>query len=103
MVGDEVFFGYNRYKTAPKFWQQTRWIPYALRHFIGKTMQMPNARLWDQLVKFLPVSKRPNTFGVKAHKLGAILQQADEKGVYQAMVSQRQRLGPDKNHSHIHI
>ena len=101
--GDEVFFGYNRYKTAPKFWQKTSWMPHALRHFIGKTMQIPNARLWDQLVKLLPESKRPNTFGVKAHKLGAILQQADEKGVYQALVSHWQGLRPVKNGSLPHI
>ena len=97
--GDEVFFGYNRYQTAPKFWQKARWIPYSLRHLIGKTIQIPNARLWDRLARLLPESKRPNTFGVKAHKLGAILQQADEKGVYQALVSHWQGLQPVKNGS----
>jgi len=97
--GDEVFFGYNRYKTAPKFWQMTRRIPYSLRSLIGKTMQIPNPRWWDRLARLLPESERPNTFGIKANKLGAILQQADEKGVYQALVSHWQGLRPVKNSS----
>ena len=95
--GDEIFYGYNRYTAAPKIWQKASWLPSFLRYQIGSLMEIPSVRQWDMLAKLFPQEKRPSTFGVKAYKFAKILQQPDQKGIYQALISQWHGSEPIRN------
>ena len=71
---DEIFGGYNRYLYGPKLWRYMSHIPFPLRKFMGKTIQMISENSWDRIGffynKFRSRSNGLSHLGNKVHKLG---------------------------------
>lgn len=70
--GDELFGGYNRYLTA-NLMQRCTWLPGPVRAIVGQGLTAIPARYIDRFARAPGIPRIPLA-GLKAHKLGQILQ-----------------------------
>ena len=68
-AGDELFGGYNRYVWGPRIWSRLSWMPFPVRHRLGRAIQTVPIAGWDALSGLAGVSR----LGDKAYKLAACL------------------------------
>ena len=85
--GDEVFLGYNRYRSAASAWQHSRALPGPLRKLAACAMQSVPTGAWDGMANLLPASHRPGLAGDKMHKLAGLLRADDSDAAYRGLVS----------------
>lgn len=85
--GDELFGGYNRYRTARRLTQ----VPPFLRHSISRGLRTISPGRWDALNRsfgrLLPRRFRHALLGDKLHKLGHVLRAESPEMVYDRLVS----------------
>lgn len=76
-AGDELFGGYSRYFWGGRIWAKLAWMPYQVRHALGKAISALPIAAWDSLSSpvnaFLPRAKGIAHAGDKAHKLASRL------------------------------
>jgi asparagine synthase (glutamine-hydrolysing) len=76
-AGDELFGGYNLYKTGRLIWAIFGWMPAAWRHAIGAALQSAPARVLDVAFAWLSPLKtllsRGGSIGDKLHQLAPVL------------------------------
>jgi len=72
-AGDELFGGYPRYFWHQRIWSKLSWLPYSLRHVMGKAIRGLPVSGWDilshSLNSLLPAFKGITNAGDKAYKL----------------------------------
>lgn len=85
--GDEVFLGYNRYRSAASAWRRSRALPGPLRKLAAGAMQSVPTGAWDAMAGLLPASRRPGLAGDKMHKLAGLLRADDADAAYRGLVS----------------
>lgn len=77
-AADELFGGYNRYTWTPRIWKKISWIPFPIRKFLGFSMSVLPARLFDLfgglINLILPKNKKIFRFSDKIHKMAARLE-----------------------------
>ncbi len=84
-AGDELFGGYNRYFWGRRIWSPLSWLPFNLRKFFGKLIQLVPISGWNALSRLAGVSR----LGEKAHKLAAKLETVcDAQDLYWSLVSE---------------
>ena len=81
--GDELFAGYNRYRTAQRIGQVLS-LPRWLRKGAAAALQ-PN--FWISLFSVLPSRLRPPQIGVKLHNVAALLEFDSADALYRRLVS----------------
>ncbi len=92
-AGDELFGGYNRYFSGPKYWNRLQPIPYPLRRILGAAIAAVPVAGWDGL-GVLHNRLRPGTSGIatpgdKAHRLAARLRSVrNMDDLYRSLVSE---------------
>lgn len=72
-AGDELFGGYNRYLVSRRVWNLAATVPTPLRAGIGRAINAVSPAAWDKVGR-LPMAPSLPMLGVKAHKLGRMLQ-----------------------------
>jgi asparagine synthase (glutamine-hydrolysing) len=85
--GDELFCGYNRYRTAAAMGTRLGSIPTVLRKMGAGLIKAVPPQGWDQLANLVPQAKRPRYVGSKLHKLAAVLG-GDENDLFRRLLSQ---------------
>ena len=107
-AGDELFGGYNRHIHGPGLWRRIAWMPPAMRRAVGTSLGVIPRHQWDLLGGLLNRLQRDAngvaSFGDKAHRIAARLQDADSfDELYRSVVSISPRplafLGPDIHES----
>ncbi len=72
-AGDELFGGYNRYLVSRRVWDIAAAVPGPLRATMGRAINAVSPAAWDRVGR-LPLAPRLPMLGVKAHKIGRMLQ-----------------------------
>ncbi|MGI4730529.1 MAG: asparagine synthase (glutamine-hydrolyzing) [Janthinobacterium lividum] len=72
-AGDELFGGYNRYLVSRRVWDVAAAVPAPLRSGIGRAITAVSPGSWDR-IGGLPFTPKLPMLGVKAHKIGRMLQ-----------------------------
>ena len=85
--GDEVFFGYNRYRAAATAWGKAKVVPGSVRSIAAGGLRALPTGTWDSLSALIPSGKRPRMVGDKMHKLADLLGSGSEDDAYRALVS----------------
>lgn len=85
--GDEVFFGYNRYRAAATAWGKAKSVPGSVRSIAAGGLRALPTGTWDSLSALIPSGKRPRMVGDKMHKLADLLASGSEDDAYRALVS----------------
>lgn len=85
--GDEVFFGYNRYRAASKAWARATSTPRFLRHTAAGLARGLSTSAWDGLSSAIPKGARPRMFGDKMHKLADLLTSDSPDNAYLSLIS----------------
>jgi len=67
--GDELFHGYPWYRFGAQLGRVSSAMPLSVRRAFASLMTSPTPTAWDALTYCLPVSKRPERFGDRMHKL----------------------------------
>ena len=71
--GDELFAGYPRYGLAESLWRRIGGVPATVRCTAGSLIRGIPEPLLDRAAGLMPTRLRPQSFGRKAHRLGALL------------------------------
>ena len=71
--GDEMFAGYPKYAAIAQVWGRIGWMPSGVRALTGRTMRALPVGIWNAASRLIPPRRRPQRFGQRAHRLGAIL------------------------------
>ena len=71
-AGDEMFGGYNRYRTSRRWWNAAAALPPPARRALGRTITAVRPATWDRIGR-LPLLPRVPLLGNKAHKVGRML------------------------------
>lgn len=75
--GDELFLGYDRYRTGPALFDRAATLPRPLRRATSRALKTVSVGRWDAALRRLrpwtPARIRPRIYGEKVHKLGDIL------------------------------
>jgi len=89
--GDEVFGGYERYVRGEKIIGRLRHVPQAIRHLGGAAVGAAGAKAWDRTYRaatgLIPGLYKPRFAGNKIRKLGTLLRQDSEDGMYRSLLS----------------
>lgn len=90
--GDELFAGYNRYFATDQLWNGIGIVPHWLRAPTGKLLSSIPPQSWDSAYDSLvgrwqADKRRQRNIGLKAHKLGRMLQRSSVTDVYQDLLS----------------
>lgn len=89
--GDELFAGYNRYIWTRSIWNAVRFWPRPVRRRFCRLLTRIPTSSWDTFfavaMRLLPKGWRYSNPGDRMHKLAEILDAADPRGIYQALVS----------------
>jgi asparagine synthase (glutamine-hydrolysing) len=88
--GDELFCGYNRYGLGHSLYSKLRKFPAPMRQSVTFALQAIPPHQIDRLVQHLPNKFRYPALGDRLHKLARVLQHADGKDFYRALISQFQ-------------
>lgn len=75
--GDELFGGYNRYRSAPRVWNKLSWLPYSARQALAVVISAIPPTAWDSVGASLGLE----LLGDRAHKFSgklAAVKTADE-------------------------
>jgi asparagine synthase (glutamine-hydrolysing) len=72
-AGDELFGGYNRYLVSRRVWDVAAAVPAPLRTGLGRAINAVSPAGWDRIGR-LPLAPKLPMLGVKAHKIGRMLQ-----------------------------
>ena len=72
-AGDELFGGYNRYLVSRRIWNIAASVPAPLRAGLGRAINAVSPSTWDRIGR-LPLTPNLPMLGVKAHKIGRMLQ-----------------------------
>lgn len=86
--GDEVFAGYDRYRTAEVLWRSLRVLPTPLRRAMAGSLSALSPAHWDRMLSLVPGRWRPRQIGDKVHKFAAIIALGDQDAVYRRLISQ---------------
>ncbi len=73
---DELFGGYNRYRTTARLWSHLKRIPRPFRAAIGAGACLVPGRVWDAAAALIPEPKRPVFVRQRAQKLARTLREA---------------------------
>lgn len=84
--GDELFAGYSRYALAGRL-RSILAAPFAVRRMLAGSIRSVPPAMLDRAASVLPVSRRPNMFGDRAHKFADLLMLPDIDAVYRRLVS----------------
>ena len=86
--GDELFAGYNRYRSGPAVARRLARIPSTLRSWLGAALRSVPAPAWDRFAELgIGKSPGPRLAGQKVHKLGRIMQQSTGADSYRTLLS----------------
>lgn len=85
--GDELFAGYNRYAQGLALTKAASILPAPLRAAIAGGIRTVPPRIWDDIFRAVPASRRPRLPGDKLHKLAGVLCE-DDIGFYRKLTSQ---------------
>jgi len=83
--GDELFAGYNRYRLAPRFWQNMSMLPVGARRAMAAALTSLTPDRWSSLLSVLPGV--PALIGDKMYKAASVLASADGDAVYRQLVT----------------
>jgi len=88
--GDEVFCGYNRYRTGQKVVDKFGTIPLSIRNVLGNTLSRlsPTAhnRIFSIVTTLIPKISKYKNIGDKAHKFYRILDFKNEVDLYNKLI-----------------
>lgn len=85
--GDELFFGYTRYRQAQKWWRKLRLVPWPIRHLIASIiMAVPSIFVWAS--SLLPSRLTPKHIGDRIPKLARIIDSRNWMMFYDRIISQ---------------
>jgi len=89
--GDELFGGYNRYKSTQRIWNQVRWMPANLRKAVGVLgYQLPMS--WVEAILSNANSGKPiQSIEKKLHKLIDVISGENLETIYDGLISYQQR------------
>jgi asparagine synthase (glutamine-hydrolysing) len=89
--GDEVWTGYERYIQGERIIGKLRSVPSAVRKFAGAGIRTSNAQFWDRAYKtvapIIDAGGRHRLAGEKIRKLGNLLSENSEGGMYRTLLS----------------
>jgi asparagine synthase (glutamine-hydrolysing) len=89
--GDEIFAGYNRYTQGERLIGRTQRIPFSIRLLSALGIGTLSEENWDRvhgvLSPLLPHSTRVRLPGAKLRKIGGLMTEASEAGMYQSLMS----------------
>ena len=89
--GDEVFFGYPRYRQARHLWRMLRLLPAALRRAIAGGLRSVQPATWEHglgwAARCIPGPSWDGRLGDRMHKLAALLGHSSPEALYLAMIS----------------
>jgi asparagine synthase (glutamine-hydrolysing) len=89
--GDELFAGYTRHLWCEAIARRTGAMPLALRRVIGRALAAVSPERWDAVARALapitPERLRQRDPGDKIHKVAAMMEADDARGMYRALVS----------------
>ena len=96
--GDELFYGYGRYRAAYSVWSVFGVLPYHLRLSFAKLIKVIPQSAWDGFDRCLPQSNRifhtKGALGFRMHRLAKRLSVKDFDGFYRNMTE----FWPDAEH-----
>ncbi|BAQ82252.1 asparagine synthase (glutamine-hydrolyzing) [Pseudomonas sp. St29] len=91
-AGDELFGGYNRYKSLPNAWNKLSHIPTSARRLAARIIESTSPDRWDSIVSglspIIPKHLRVALPGEKLHKLASIMRYDSPSHMYDRVVSQ---------------
>jgi asparagine synthase (glutamine-hydrolysing) len=89
--GDEVWTGYERYIQGERIIGKLRNVPGAVRKFASAGIRTSNAQFWDRAYKtvapIIDAGGRHRLAGEKIRKLGNLLSENSEGGMYRTLLS----------------
>ncbi|WP_114390298.1 asparagine synthase (glutamine-hydrolyzing) [Notoacmeibacter marinus] len=89
-AGDELFFGYDRYDVGSKLQTRLDRLPAAITRGAAGVLEAVPIQAIDGLVRHLPKRFRYHALGDRLAKLGTVLNNAEQRNLYRALVSQFQ-------------
>lgn len=89
--GDELFGGYNRYKSTERVWNKVQWMPARLRKVVGAlAYQLPMS--WLEVILSKANSGKPiQSIEKKLHKLVDVIAGENLESIYDGLISYQQR------------
>lgn len=89
--GDELFFGYTRYRTAFDMWKIMKLVPYRLRNTFARILSIIPLRMAESLLPwtahFFNSHGMPGPIGDKLRKAAVLLSTESPKTLYHALLS----------------
>ncbi len=86
--GDELFAGYEWYRTTKRIWNKLALLPAPLRHATAGVMTSLSAQRWNQFLGFVPNAVKGRADGDRLHKLAHLMASASSpESVYENLVS----------------
>ena len=86
--GDELFAGYNRYKWNKNVQLFNKSTPLNLRKLLSNLLTKISPELYDKLSYYLiPQKYRPSMLGDKVYKLSNVINQKNNKKIYEILTS----------------
>ena len=93
--GDELFSGYNRYRSGDLLWRLLSKIPQRVRRTSCRLALSAAPQQWDRVLSWplwlLPARIRPQLVGDKIHKAANVIGLSGADDIYRALVSLWQR------------
>ena len=80
--GDEMFAGYPKYAVIARLWERIGWMPGVVRGLAGGAIRSLPVGLLDAASRLIPARRRPQHFGRRAHRLGALLDLPADDDLY---------------------
>lgn len=86
-AGDELFCGYNRYRTASGLWRKLSKLPLTARKLAAQAVTGFSPGTWDRLGAHAPARMRVSNFGNKLYKGAGVLTSRSVDELYRGLVS----------------
>lgn len=85
--GDELFWGYNRYRTAEQFWRRIRWVPPLLRGAASRLFVHPATQTLTRNVPGGALGGRKGPLSQKLRTAGELLSADGHRAFYESLMS----------------
>ena len=85
--GDELFYGYARYKQGSQFWQVLRLLPVPLRQFISSLIHLIPGVTLEHLLSLLPEHFQIPHLSDRLKKLAELVKEKSSESFYHSLIS----------------